>query len=324
VLDLPYLIRMVLLNAFILPFRPYKSAHAYQKIWTAQGSPLLLYSQELEARLQTHFKGKMEIALGMRYGKPNIAVAIQQLKNKNCDSITILPLFPQYSSAATGSAIECALKIFAREWNIPNIRVISDFYDHPAYIEAVSTIARDPLQSFNPDMVLMSYHGLPVRQVAKSYSEAKTEEYFEQPPEAIGKENRYCYRSQCFATSRAIAERLGLSEAQYRVSFQSRLGRVPWIKPYTDEIVKDLYASGVRRLAVMCPSFTADCLETLEEINITLRAQWRDLGGEDFCYIPCVNGREDWVVQLITKNDFRRKPEPLLKTSVVGIDVFEV
>ena len=296
VVDIPYFIRLILLEAFILPTRPQKSARAYQSIWTAAGSPLLVHCQRLAEQLQQQVGDNFKVALGMRYGEPSIASALEKLLT-TCDKLVIQPLFPQYSKAATGSAMQAVFEHLAAKPVIPAVTMGGDFFDHPFFIDAQASIAKEALQGFTPDHWLMSYHGLPVRQVAASEDKSIACDRLAPCPQ-ITAHNRFCYRAQSYASSRALAARLQLKPEDYTVSFQSRLGRTPWIKPYTDEILMTLRERGINDLAVICPSFVADCLETLEEIGIRAKEQWLLLGGRSLRLLPCVNSHPAWVVGL--------------------------
>jgi protoporphyrin/coproporphyrin ferrochelatase len=294
VIDLPAVIRWPLVNLLILPFRYRQSAKAYQKIWQEQGSPLLLHSLELKAALAQFMGADYEVELGMRYGKPSIKEALK--KFSNIEQLTIVPLFPQYASAANGSALEETLSLLAADWNIPSIRIIPPFYAHPEFISAYAELIRNTLAHQTPDLLLLSYHGLPERHINKSACRAECDRLHACP--SIDINNLYCYRAHCYATSKALAEALQLNDNQYQVAFQSRLGRTPWIKPYTDLLLPELIQQGVKHLAIACPSFVADCLETLEEINIRAREQWQSLGGSSFTFIPCLNATPQWVKAL--------------------------
>jgi len=292
VIDLPGLVRWFLVNCLVIPRRYKNAAAAYQKIWLKGnspletgkgGSPLLVYSEAMKEALAIELGAGYQVELGMRYSSPSIQTAVEKLKG--CDTLSVLPLFPQYASAATGSAIAEFLKIACKykQENISTARIQENFYQHPGFIAAYAHIIQkhiqEDIQGLNPkskklDMLLLSYHGLPERQLHKSTP---------------------CYRTQCFATSDALANVLGLSKSQYRVSFQSRLGRTPWIKPYTDLILPEFIQQGIRNIAIACPSFVADCLETLEEINIRARKQWQTLGGNAFTFIPCLNTEPLWI-----------------------------
>lgn len=273
VITLPKFARDFLVQKIILPRRPKKSAHAYSQIWTDQGSPLLTNTMALKNALQKKMGERFQVALGMRYGNPSVESAVAELQNARCDKIIMLPLFPQYSRAATQSAINHAMHAFHKLNYSPFIDIIEDFHQEDFYIQSVSRIIGDALQKTPTDFLLLSYHGLPKRQIDK-------------------KQN---YQEQCFNTSQHIAKTLNLSTEKYQTSFQSRLGLAKWIEPYTDNVIKSLRKKGIRHLSVACPSFVADCLETLEEINMRLREQWIELGGEQFEFIPCLNADEQWI-----------------------------
>ncbi len=303
VIDLPAWLRYPLVNAFIVPLRYRKVAKAYQKIWLDIGSPLLVYSEQLKQTLAEKLGDNYQVELGMRYGQPSIETALASYHWDEIDSLTVLPLFPQYSSAATGSALEVVFKFFAKQWNLPSLTVQHDFYAHPAYITAYADMIKKHTQGRNIDLLLFSYHGLPERHINKSHCHAGCDHLSPCPP--ITANNLYCYRGQCYASSQLIAKELAYSSDQYAVSFQSRLGRTPWIKPYTDLLLPDLIKQGRKNIAIVSPSFVMDCLETLEEINIRLRQQWLSLGGKEFIFIPCLNNSPlllDMLIDLIPKN----------------------
>jgi ferrochelatase len=291
VIDMPYPIRYVLVYALIVPFRSKKSAHAYEAIWTNQGSPLLFHSQNLINCLRKTVGTQFNIALGMRYGNPSIASAINHLKD--CETITILPLYPQYSSAATGSSIEEAVRIISNQEVIPSFNIIRDFYQHPAYISSLAQLIKR--HSKDQEHLLLSYHGIPERQIHKGGCKTICSGRCD----PISEENQSCYKAQCYQTSLLLAQELKLRPDQYSTAFQSRLGKMSWIKPYTDDILTKLAEKGIKYLAIACPSFTADCLETLEEIGIRAKEQWQKLGGQGFTLIPCLNSNEQWVNAII-------------------------
>lgn len=287
VLDVPVVLRWLLVHGVILRTRPKRSALAYQQIWTEQGSPLLVYSRALAERVAAALNDEMDVALGMRYGQPSISGALEKLKH--CSSITVLPLFPQYSLAATESAIVETTAALKRCRFGGAVRIIGDFFDHKSFVTAWANQIKASALVDSPDhFILFSYHGLPVKQVYKAASCQKhcTGNGACEPIAAF---NRRCYRAQCYATTRAVAAQLGLSPKHYAVAFQSRLGRIPWIRPYLDELLPQLYQQGVRHLSVACPSFVADCLETLEEIGLRAKRDWLAMGGVSLQLIPCVN-----------------------------------
>ena len=291
VIDLTKLSRWILSNLIIIPLRYKTSARAYQKIWTEEGSPLLIHSQKLQNALATELGPDYQIEIAMRYGNPAIKTALKNLRH--CNRLIAIPLFPQYSSAATGSAIAKLLHELAKQWNIPELKIIRDFYSNAGFIQAYADIIKENIGNKKPDLILFSYHGLPERHINKSDCQANCDHLQSCP--RITTDNLYCYRAQCYATSYLLATALGLEATQYQVVFQSRLGRTPWIKPYTDVTLTSLRQQGKKSIAVVCPSFVADCLETLEEINIRAREQWLLNGGSEFIFIPCLNEQKMWV-----------------------------
>ncbi|MFQ5523735.1 MAG: ferrochelatase [Acidimicrobiia bacterium] len=295
VLDMPPPARTLLLKAVILPFRPRRSAEAYEKIWTDQGSPLTIHTENLAARVQQLLGDGYRVAYGMRYRNPPISEAVERLVAEGCDRLVILPLFPQYASASTGSALEEVLRVVGERWNTPDVVTIGSFYDDAGFVRSVAEVARPALDQFRPDHILFSYHGLPEKQIRKSDPTGEWCLASEGCCDRTTTANRFCYRAQSFATTRSVATELGLEPGTYSTAFQSRLAGQKWIEPYTDVVIDDLLRSGVGRLAVLTPSFTADCLETLEEIGIRLRAQWVESGGEDFLLVPCLNAEPVWA-----------------------------
>lgn len=294
VIDLPFLWRFILTNMIIVPFRSKKSAQAYQKIWTHEGSPLLVHSHALKSQVQDALGQVFQVEIGMRYGNPSIKNAMQKLQD--CEKIIFLPLYPQYTSAATGSSIEAFMRGLSKQWNIPAVSVVEEFYNDPGFISAYARIIKEKLDEASYDMLLFSYHGLPERHIRKSACQAVCDHLQACP--SVQADNRRCYRAQCFETTDLIRSELGIDKRKVHVSFQSRLGRTPWIKPYTDFILPDLAKKGIKKLAVVCPSFVADCLETLEEVNIRTREQWLKLGGTDFIFVPCLNSDQYWAKHL--------------------------
>ncbi len=296
VVDIPYPLRYVLVKGIILRTRPQASAKLYQSIWTDKGSPLWVLSLELEAAVKKRLADDSEVALGMRYGHPSIASALQRLMEHNLKQLIVLPLFPQYSQAATESAIQSFKKALAQYKAPPPVKIITDFYDHPAFIESYADTIRTCLDLNQHEHLLMSFHGLPVKHLEKTGCEHVSKHCLDKIGcPNISTQNQNCYRAQCFATARLLAQTLQLSTDQYSVSFQSRLGKTPWIKPYTDLHLASLYAKGIRRLVVASPSFVTDCLETLEEISIRAKEQWAKLGGESLTVVPCLNASAVWV-----------------------------
>lgn len=290
VISLPWALRYLLVYGFLLPFRAKQSAKAYQAIWDTKGSPLLYLSQAFVSQVQDQLGSDYQVVLGMRYGQPSITKALEQLKH--CSSIVVLPLYPQYSSAATGSALEEVMRLVSVRDVIASLKLIRDFYQQPAYIKAQAQVIK---QHLNPKAhLLFSYHGLPQRQIHQSGCDKIC---LNCPVDNL--KNPGCYKAQCEGTSHLLAQELGLKSSQYSTAFQSRLGKTPWIKPYTEAHLTDLVAKGIKDIAIVCPSFVTDCLETLEEIGIRAKNQWQALGGESFQLIPCLNSDLLWVKAVV-------------------------
>ncbi len=299
VLDLPQPLRGLLLYGVILPFRPRRSAAQYRSIWTPDGSPLVVNGRALADALAKELGDGFRVALAMRYGGPSLPDALATLAAEDVARIRVLPLFPQYASASSGSALARAYELAGAMNNVPALDVVcTDFFDDPGFVAATAEVARPQLAAFDPDFVLLSYHGLPERQVRASETRAGHCLASAGCCDAVAHANRWCYRAQCFATSRALAAALDLEPERHATAFQSRLAGDRWIEPHTDKLLPELAARGVRRLAVLCPSFVADCLETLEEIGVRARDQWRDVGGEALELVPCVNAHPTWVRSL--------------------------
>lgn len=295
VIDIPALPRWLLLNLIILPFRPRKSAAAYAKIWTAAGSPLLVHGEALRNAVASELGAGYEVELAMRYGEPSVRGAVERLMARGVSRWLVLPLFPQYSAAATQSATDAVRRELARVSNTAPVMIVDAFHDDPGFIAAFAEIARRSLEDFHPEHVLFSYHGLPERQVRNADESGVHCLVSDECCDVLADINRNCYRAQCFATTRALASALDLGPDDHSLAFQSRLGRTPWIRPYTDEVLPELAKRGVKRLAVVCPAFVADCLETLEEIAMRGSEQWRELGGGELRLVPSLNAEPAWV-----------------------------
>ena len=299
VIDLPTVARWLLVPGVILPRRPRRSAAAYRAIWSEAGSPLLVHSQALAGELQTALGPDYRVELGMRYGTPSMAEALDRLLDAGVadGGLVLAALFPHKAEATTGSGLALSEELFAERGLAPP-RVVPPFYAEPGFARAWRAATGDTLRAFAPDHVLLSYHGLPERQVQAADATGKhclrTADCCAQAGPAAAN----CYRAQCLATTHALIPALQLEPDQVSSSFQSRLGRTPWIRPYTDEVLPQLAESGVRRLAVACPSFAVDCLETLEEIGIRAREQWLGLGGEAFELLPCPNAQPVFAAAL--------------------------
>jgi ferrochelatase len=300
VLDIAAWQRWLLLNLVILPFRPRRSGEAYEKIWTERGSPLRFHTQDLAVKVQERCGDGVAVDFAMRYGNPSLDEAFSRFRRGAVDRIVVFPLYPQYSSAATGSSIAKAAQVAYAAWNTPYVQVVPPFYAHRAFIDAALAVARPVVDEAPWERVLFSFHGLPERHCVKSDDTASHCLKRDDCCERIVEANRNCYRAQCFATARALAEGLGIPEDRRIVCFQSRLGRTPWIRPYTDEVVVDLAKQGVKRVVVLSSAFVADCLETIEELGIRAADSFKAAGGEALRLVPSVNATDAWADGVVT------------------------
>ncbi len=313
VLDINPVGRWLLLNAIILPFRSPKSAHAYRTIWMKEGSPLMVHSRALEAAVAQRLAGEYEVELAMRYGNPSLPDAVARLRKRGVTDFTVMPLYPQEAPSSSGSSLARTYEVLSEPWDVPNMRAVPAFHDHPAFLGAFVEVARPAISELRADHVLFSFHGVPERHVRKSDPSGKYCLASGGCCDVLTDANRHCYRAQCFATARGLARGLGLAPDGWSVSFQSRLGRTPWVKPYTDVVLPELAARGVKRLAVMCPAFVADCLETVEEVAIRGREQFLASGGEELTLVPSLNAHPAWVdgvVRLVRESEAAATSSP--------------
>jgi ferrochelatase len=300
VIDIHPIARALLLNLIILPFRSSKSAAAYAKIWDGRGSPLLAHSQDLTAGVAERLGSGWRVELGMRYGDPSIASAVDRLRAAAVDRIVVFPLYPQYASSSSGSSIEEVFRILRGSAAVPSLSVIGAFYDDPGFLAAFAAVGSGVIASEAPDHVLLSFHGLPERHVKATDATGAHCLASGSCCESMVEANRDCYRAQCYATARGLATRLGLAPERWSVSFQSRLGRTPWIRPYTDEVLPQLAAAGKKKVVVFCPAFVADCLETVEEIGMRGRESFLAAGGTALTLVPSLNATPAWSDAVVT------------------------
>lgn len=294
VLTLPWPLRWLLVNAGIVPFRKSRSAEAYAKIWTTTGSPLLENSRELASALAASLPRNFSVELGMRYGNPSIMDALTRLKYAAVERILALPLYPQSAASSTETAA-VAIARAARALEISErLTIAAPFYDDPGFIQALAAKIARAQAEFAGEHLLFSYHGLPVPAVAKSCGGASGCAAATEPCPRIDWTNQSCYRAQCYATTAAVARKLGLKKESYSVGFQSRLTE-RWIRPFSDELLVALAKKGVQRLLVTCPSFVADCLETLEEIELRARDDFRRAGGSELRLVRALNADPAWT-----------------------------
>jgi protoporphyrin/coproporphyrin ferrochelatase len=274
VIEIPRALWLPILHGFVLNTRPVRSARKYASVWYPEGSPLRVHSERQARLLGERFGPEVRVELAMRYGAPSIPDALARLKSEGCERVLVFPLYPQYAASTTASALDQVAEFLRRTRNVPEIRLVKHFHDHPAYIEALAGLIRECWrQSGPPDRLVISFHGLPRYTLARG--------------------DPYC--RECHQTARLLAGRLGLPDGRWEASFQSRFGRTEWIKPYTTSVLSEYGLQGVRRVDVVCPGFVADCLETLEEVGIEGRKTFLDAGGVEFNLIPCLNERPEWI-----------------------------
>lgn len=292
VIDIPWPARWGLVNLLVIPKRKYDSAKLYQNIWLSDGSPLLKLSRDFAQALGK--KISQRVWLAMRYGQPSLPSVLEEIRQAGVNRLIVWPLYPQYSLAATESSTRRVTEIVDKmKWKDLELEFLPAFFDHEAYLDAVAEVSRPHLEAFKPDQVLFSFHGLPERHVKKTDETGKHCLASPSCCEVLVPANRNCYRAQSFWTARWVAKRLGIKN--YLVGFQSRLGRTPWIQPYSDLYYEELPKQGVKRLAVLSPSFVADCLETLEEIGLRADEQFKKAGGKELLLVPSLNAEPAWV-----------------------------
>ncbi|BDS13492.1 ferrochelatase [Aureispira anguillae] len=297
VIDVPAVQRNLLVRGIIAPFRSKPASELYQELWTEEGSPLKVYGYQLKDLLQVEMGDEYLVELAMRYQSPSIQVAIQNLLQQNIRELVIVPLFPQYSSACTGSIYEEVMRVLSKEQAIPPLKFINSFQDHPDFINAFVECAKEhDLNSY--DHVLFSYHGLPVRQLEKADRSNNHCQKKENCCAQLTDENQFCYSAQCYATTKALAAALGIEKEKYTTCFQSRLGKDPWVEPYTSDILEKRAELGDKKLICFCPAFVADCLETVIEIGVEYQEEFEKMGGECVQLVRSLNAHPAWVKAL--------------------------
>lgn len=305
VIDAPYLVRSMIVKGFILPFRPKKSAHAYEKVWMKEGSPLKVITESFKKELEELVD--MPVAVAMRYGNPTPAVALEELQIKTTlKTLYVAPLYPHYAMSSYETAVEHVLRFVDKSITV---KILKPFYNEQTYIDSLAETIRPHITSSQRHL-LFSYHGLPVRHLKRSdhcYSSVDC-------CDIKSKAWDTCYKHQVIQTTKLVAEKLGLHGDQYSFSFQSRLGRDEWIKPFTVELLQSYPAKGIKDLVVVCPAFVADCLETLEEIAMAGKETFMNAGGESFTVVPCLNTFKPWVNTFATWCNDREKQHAVLWT----------
>ena len=293
VIDIPWLPRQLLVRGLIVPFRSNASAKLYKKLWTENGSPLKYYGERLVEGVQKQLGDEFVVELGMRYQSPSIESAIEKVLTQQVRELIVIPLFPQYASASTGSVYEEVMRILSKKQAIPTLKFINSFHDYDAMIDVfVANAKKFDLASY--DHILFSYHGLPQRHLVKADTCnhcLKTENCCA----TLSEKNQFCYSAQCHDTTWAIAEKLDLPKEKFTICFQSRLGKDPWVQPYTSDILKIRSASGDKRLLVFCPAFVSDCLETTVEVLDEYQEEFEELGGEHIDLVESLNDHPKWI-----------------------------
>lgn len=293
VIDIPFLGRWLLVNGIIAPFRAPKSAAEYRKLFDERGSPLKYYTEDLEKLLQEQTPDDYVVKYAMRYQNPSIQKVLQELKDEKVASIHIIPLFPQYASATTGSVIDKVMEITSKWQIIPEIKFTSQFLEEPLFINTIVQQAKKLIEKKEYDHFVFSYHGLPERQIIKGSYDNYCK--LGKCCNKLTENNKYCYRAQCFETTRLVVKELGIDESQYTVCFQSRLGKTPWIQPYAEDTLKDLANKGIKKVLAFSPAFVSDCLETTIEVGETYHEDFIEAGGEAWDLVPSLNTEQLWV-----------------------------
>ncbi|NMH28331.1 ferrochelatase [Flavobacterium silvaticum] len=293
VIDVPYLLRALLVRGIILRKRPEESAHAYSKIWTEDGSPLIVISKKFYNKVKA--KSDVPVALAMRYGKPSIESGLKELSEQGVDEVLLFPLYPQYAMASTKTIEVLAEEIRAKQFPQMKISEVPAFYNRPDYIKNLSDLIAEHLKDFQYDHLLFSYHGIPERHIRKTDITKSHCKIDGQCCVTASPAHQFCYRHQCYETTRLVVEKLGIAKEKYSLTFQSRLAGDKWLEPYTDIEINKMPNQGIKNLAVVTPAFVADCLETLEEIGMRANEDFKSHGGENFLAIPCLNDNDDWV-----------------------------
>lgn len=291
VIDIPALARWLLINTIIAPFRSINSTRLYKKVWTENGSPLLYNGNNAAKKLQEELGNDYNVKLAMRYQKPHLGDILDEMKHRPLEQIIIFPLFPQYASATSGSIIDFSMNAIRRWHVIPDVKFIHQFYDHPGFLKAFeSRIKEHDISSY--DHVIMSYHGLPLRQIKKNHQGFHCNQ--NECKNRMLPEFKNCYQATCYDTSRKLAERLNLLERDYSVTFQSRLSN-NWLEPFTDKKIEDLAGKGLKKLLIISPAFVADCLETIVEIEDEYNTLFKSLGGEQLTLVKSLNDHPRWI-----------------------------
>lgn len=293
VIDVPLWFRTFLVKGIILNTRPKKSAAAYKKIWWEEGSPLIVLSERLREKVDA--LTSVPVALAMRYGSLSIKDGLQELNDKGVDDVLLIPLYPQFAMATTETILVLAEELRATHFPQMSFTNVPAFYNHPDYIKVLAESIKEGLEGVEYEQLLFSYHGVPERHIRKSDITKSHCKIDGQCCQDNSIAHEYCYRHQCYETTKQVASYLSLEEGTYSTSFQSRLGVDPWLQPYTDRTIDKMGKEGIKKMVIVTPAFVSDCLETLEEIAMEGEEIFHEAGGKEFHVIPCINDREDWI-----------------------------
>ena len=292
VIDVPYILRALLVRGIILQTRPKKSAAAYAKVWTPEGSPLIVFSKKMHQKVQSAVD--IPVALAMRYGTMTILKGLQELNDKGVTNVMLFPLYPQHAMASTTTILVLAEELRVKHFPAMKFTIVPAFYNKPDYIRALANSIKSHLGNFDYDHLLFSYHGVPKRHIRKTditKSHCKTDFTCCHTPSPA---HEFCYSHQCYETTKQVVKLLGIPEGKYSQTFQSRLAGDKWLTPYTDVEINKMPAKGIKKLAVVTPAFVSDCLETLEEIAMEAGHEFKENGGDEFMAIPCMNDESEW------------------------------
>ena len=292
VIDVPFLLRALLVRGIILQTRPKKSAEAYSRIWTSEGSPLIVISKKMHQKVKQMVE--LPVALAMRYGTMTIQKGLQELKEQGVTEVMLLPLYPQHAMASTTTIVVLAEELRQKHFPEMTITNVPAFYNKPDFIKALANSIKKHLEGFEYDHLLFSYHGIPKRHIRKTdvtKSHCAIDGSCCNTPSPA---HEFCYRHQCYETTKQVVALLGIPEGKYSQTFQSRLAGDKWLTPYTDVEINKMPEQGIKKLAVVTPAFVSDCLETLEEIAMEANEQFKEHGGEEFMAIPCLNDDDEW------------------------------
>jgi len=291
IINIPSFLRFLLVNLIIVPTRTFSSAKAYKELWTDRGSPLKYHMEDLTEKVRKELSSTHDVFYAMRYKNPSIDARLEEMEKNGYDEVILFPVFPQYSSAANGSFLDYSLKKIANWVVIPSVKTVDQFYDNEDFLEAFS----ENIKKFNLneyDKVIFSYHGLPMSQLDEVYEKGRCDD--RECEDGVGGDNHHCYRATCYETTKLLVEKINIDPDKTITSFQSRLDS-KWVKPFSDKVLEEFAAEGVKKVLVVSPSFTGDCLETIIEIGDEYKELFTEKGGQTLDYVPSLNSNDNWV-----------------------------